>query len=271
MRRLTSAARYVGGELAALLAIVLFALVDVWPRRVPDLRRLTARRDFAATHGAMTSWLDRHFELIESEARWLHPVGRGVEDSCRTTWHRAPFSLERKPARVVCTRWVWAAFGCDGDLQSGLTALSSALSAIGWGNVRGGNWDVRGGLSQSASQMRTLSWDPGGRLAPELLPLAGRSEVLRESVHMYVSWADRAEPGDMVAPRRSRSADPARATLLYQPVEVSDDDAGVVAASALLRYDSTIMINVGADYYKNENVNARPDRLRKRLRVISGF
>jgi len=44
-----------------------------------------------------------------------------------------------------------------------------------------------------------------------------------------------------------------------------------LAARALIDHEHAITIEVSADYYQNENVNARPDRLRKRARVISGF
>jgi hypothetical protein len=272
VRRLVHAARYVVGELAALLAIVLSVVIDVWPRLVPDLRHLIARHDFAETHDALASWLDRHFELIESATPWLHPVGRRIADSCGTTWERAPFSLARVPAQVICTRRIWAAYGCDGHLQSRLTELSSTLRAIGWGNLRGGSWDVRGGLGgPSASQMRTLSWGPGGGLAHELPSLAGQSDVLRESANMYVSWADRTDPGDIVAPRSARGADPAHASLLYQPVEVGGEDEGVLAAQALLRHENTIIVGLQADYYRNANVNIEPDRLPKRFRLGRGY
>jgi hypothetical protein len=271
VRRLGDAVRYIGGELAAVFAIAFLMVSGIRPIRVPDLRRLTARPDVAEAHDVITPWLDRHFELIESEAPWLHRVGRRVEDSCRTTWRDIPpFSLERKPARVACTRRVRTSYGCDGDLQSRLTALASALSAIGWGDVRGGTWDVHGGFSRSASQMRTLSWLSARGLAHELPSLAGQSGALGKSAKIYVSWADRAEPDDTVAPPSAEAADRARATLLYQPVEVGDD-AEVLAARVRLSYENAIMIDVSADYYQNENVNARPDRLRKRLRVVSGF
>jgi hypothetical protein len=244
------------------LALALLLVSSTLPRRVPDLRRLTARRDVADARDVITSWLDGQFEQIESQAPWLHRVGRRTDDSCRTTWQEEPFSLEHTPARVACTREVRISYGCDGDLQSRLIALASALSAIGWGDVRGGTWDVHGGFGRPASQMRTLSWLP---------TLAGQSGSLRESANMYVSWAGRVEPDDVVAPRNAKAADRARATLLYQPVEVGGDDAAVLAARALLSYEHAITIEVSADYYQNENVNARPDRLRKRLRVISGF
>ena len=268
MRRLAHAARYIGGELAALLAIVLFAIADVWPRLAPDLRKLTARSEFAAAHDVLTSWLDRHFELIEAQATWLHAAGRGVEDSCRTEWRQETFSLERKPARVACTRRIWVAYGCDGDLQDRLTGLASALRAIGWGNLRGGSWDARGGLGgPSASQMRALSWEPGGGLAHELPSLAGLPDAVADSANMYLSWADRTDPGDMVAPRKAKGDDPARASLLYQPVEISGDDADVLASRALMHHGCVIKINLQADYYRNENVNAKPDRLPKRFRL----
>jgi hypothetical protein len=74
-----------------------------------------------------------------------------------------------------------------------------------------------------------------------------------------------------VAPPSAEASDRARATLLYQPAEVGGDNAGVSAARVLLSYENAIMIEVSADYYQNENVNAQPDRLRKRLRVVSNF
>jgi hypothetical protein len=110
----------------------------------------------------------------------------------------------------------------------------------------------------------------GGGLAHELPSLAGQSGALPKSANMYVSWADRAEADDMVAPRSAEADDRARANLLYQPVEVSGDEQEVLAARALRSHEYAIMIEVSADYYQNENVNARPDRLRKRVRVVNG-
>lgn len=271
MRRLADAARHVGRELAAVLALMLFAVVNVWPSRAPDLRRLTARPDIAAARSAIMSWLDRNFEVIEARAPWLRPLGRGVVDGCELNWQRATIGLSPTPPRVVCTRRIWTAYGCDGDLQSRLAALSSALGAIGWGNIRGGSWDIRGGLGPSTSQMRALSWQPGGDLAHELPSPAGQSDDPSQSADMYVSWADRTDPGDYVASRIARGSDPAHASLLYQPVEVVGERAEVLAAKALLCHENTIVIELRATYYANANVNAKPDRLRKRLRVISGL
>jgi hypothetical protein len=119
--------------------------------------------------------------------------------------------------------------------------------------------------------MRTLSWQPGGELAHELPSLAGQSDDLRKSASMNVSWADRTDPGDYAAPRSTRGTDPGRASLLYQPVDVVGERADVLAAKALLCHENTIVIELRATYYENANVNAKPDLLRKRLRVISGF
>jgi hypothetical protein len=236
------------------------------------LRGLIARRDIAQAHEVITSWLDRNFELIESQAPWLHQVGRRVEDSCRTRWQtKDPWSSERVPARVACTRRVTTSYGCDGDLQSLLLALGSALSAIGWGNVRGGTWDPRGGLRQPASEMRTLSLLSAGEVV-RVWPspsLAGRSDGLRQSANMYLSWAGRAAPDDVIAAKIAKAAERARASLMYQPVELAGDEAAALAARALVTHEHAITIEVSADYYQNDNVNARPDRLRKRLRVVS--
>lgn len=258
MHRLAHTARYIGGELAALLGIVLLAVAGLLPRLVPDLRRLIARRDFAAAHAVITSWLDRHFELIEAQAPWLRPVGRGVADSCATTWERQPFSLAREPARVVCTRTIWAAYGCDGDLQDRLTELSSTVSAVGWGYLDDDNLTVRPGrLGPSAWPKRSLSWRPaaGSRLADNVW----------ESADMDVSWADRTDPGNIVAPRTAAGADPSRASLLYQPVEIGGEDIGALAAQASRRYENTIMIELRADYYANAN------RLPRRFRLARGY
>ncbi len=88
---------------------------------------------------------------------------------------------------------------------------------------------------------------------------------------MDVSWAGRADPGNVVASTAREVADFARPSLLYQPVEIAGEDEDALAAQALADYDNAIIIELRADYYRNWNVNARPDRLRKRLRVISGF
>jgi hypothetical protein len=274
VRRIAHTARHIGGELAALLAIVLFAVVDILPRLVPDLRRLIARRDFIATHGVIQSWLDGHFELIEAAVPWLRPVGRRVADSCLTKWQREPLSLVRDPARVVCTRTIWAAYGCDGDLESRLIKLSSTLAAIGWGYLEDDNRTVRHGrLGPSAWPKRSLSWRPaaGLPLAARLPSLAGQPDYLWESADMDVSWADQTDPGNIVTPRSPGNTDPGRASLLYQPVEFGGDEVDVLVAEALLRDENTIMIELRADYYKNANVNAKPDRLPKRFRLARGY
>ncbi|HEY3903924.1 MAG TPA: hypothetical protein VGM14_08490 [Streptosporangiaceae bacterium] len=88
---------------------------------------------------------------------------------------------------------------------------------------------------------------------------------------MNVSWADRAERDDAVSSGSAKAADRARATPQYQPVEVGGDEEEALEARALLNHEHAIMIEASADYYQNENVNARPGRLRKRLRFVSNL
>lgn len=167
-----------------------------------------------------------------------------------TKWEREAFSLGRGQAEVVCTRTIWAAYGCDGDLQSRLMELSSSLSAIGWGYLEDDNRTVRQGrLGPSAWPKRSLSWRPPAGY--------GQPEALWESAEMDISWAGRTDPGNILAPPNQGDLDPARASLLYQPVDIGGEDVDALAAKALLRYENTIMIELRADYYENTNAKRR--------------
>lgn len=63
IRRLAGRIGHTAREIASIPVLVLWALLSVLPVRVPDLRRVTARDDFAVQHDLIVSWLDRHFEL----------------------------------------------------------------------------------------------------------------------------------------------------------------------------------------------------------------
>lgn len=74
---------------------------------------------------------------------------------------------------------------------------------------------------------------------------------------MDISWAGRTDPGNILAPPNQGDLDPARASLLYQPVDIGGEDVDALAAKTLLRYENTIMIELRADYYENTNAKRR--------------
>jgi hypothetical protein len=267
LQQLADRARHARREVGAAVAIAVWAITVLMPRRVPHLGRLTSSADFAAAHAVAALWLGRQLELLEVRAPWLRAAGRQIDDRCQTSTGGRAF--QRDPMSVTCTRGVWALYGFDGDLADRLYALSDALASIGWRDSGGRKVEFWARTGGPESWPRPLWWQPTAMSTPpsglETMPPAGRFGL--RSVYVQVGWASRGEPAaDAVAAwGESRTR---RAALLYQPVEVTDEDTSVLVTRALDHYQHAMFIGLHADYYLNANVFEGPDRLRKRMRVV---
>ncbi len=270
MQQLTGWSRHARRELSAAVAIAVWAITALMPRRMPDLARLTGSADFAAAHAVAALWLDRQLELLEMRAPWLRPAGRQIHDRCQTSTGSRAF--QRDPPSVTCTRGVWALYGFDGDLADRLYVVSDALASIGWRDDGGRRVQFLVRPGGPESWPRPLWWQPTAVSTPpsglETMAPAGRFGF--RSVYIQVGWASRGELGAEAVAAWGES--PARpAARKYQPVEVTGEDASVLVTRALDHYQHAIFIELHADYYLNDNVFEGPDRLRKRTRVVGGW
>jgi hypothetical protein len=116
-----------------------------WPRRVPNLARLTRTAGFGRLQSASAAWLEDSFALIERAAPWLDRAGQWTCDRCHTSWGPGSgltwFKFPRDPPSAGCGREVTVVYGFDGDLPGRLAGLAEALAAAGWGEMgHGGAW-----------------------------------------------------------------------------------------------------------------------------------
>jgi hypothetical protein len=118
-----------------LSAIPVIATLSVLPRRQFDLPRLIGSSEFLAIRSEYVPWQDRHFEVIEQGAPWLHLIGRDVHETCSGSVPRAPALLDLSPRRgpgVGCVRHVTAVYGFDGPEAERPRSLELAFSVAGW-------------------------------------------------------------------------------------------------------------------------------------------
>jgi hypothetical protein len=236
-----------------------------WPRRVPDLRRLTGDSDFRQVQSVVAAWVDRHFEMIESSAPWLDRIGCWISDHCQTSLESHPFSLPRDPPTVGCSRAKTAVYGADGDLPGRLADLSGTLSGVGWVFTEN---SVLRDLGLYESLMWPFEWSAVEGLGlPEglhAIPPSGEA-LITSWLTMGVSWTSRGQsPGLRTTRAAARSGDPGVGTAVYQPVEIGGADVDRLSSQALTRHQHAIAVGIEIVYYKNFNVNAEPGRLRKR-------
>jgi hypothetical protein len=274
---------------------LLMWLYRSWPRRVPDLARLTRTGEFGQLQSASAAWLERNFELVERGAPWLERAGCWVCDRCHTSWETGlPWlQLPRPGPWVGCGREVTVVYGFDGSLPGRLAGLAVALAAAGWGeDGYGGAWVPLRDLArpQRSEQLPEppvwpCRWSPVPGLAlPPGLEL--------ESIHSYradrgwldmgLGWVSRGgqaelvtsraagEPGDRGLPAsrdRTRALgwpdDLRTAGALYQPVEIGGTGVDQLAARALARHQHAAAIRIKIHYYPN--VTTGQQRLRRRL------
>jgi hypothetical protein len=92
--------------------------------------------------------MERHFELIETNAPWLDRIGTELRDYC---WGaaRPPGLHQGFRISVQCTRTLTVVYGFDGQLLARLDLPGEALFAAGWGQVK----NVRRGR-QPVEQLR---------------------------------------------------------------------------------------------------------------------
>lgn len=258
---------------AGALLVTLWRASRSWPRRPPDLARLTRRPDFGEFQAVAARWLDRHFELIEAAAPWLDPAGRSVLDRCRTTLGSHPFSFPRDPPSVSCDRAITVVYGFDGSVPGRLDDLAVALVAAGWGDRRGESLLPATDLGRSVPPAWPLDWAPVPALdlppGLERIP-PDRTLGLNHRLDMGIGWISRGQPAAALTTTRQLGwpGDPRVATPVHRPVEVSGPDVAGLAARALDRHSHAVAIRIEVGYYLNTNTNARNGRLRKRLRPM---
>lgn len=63
-------------------AIPVIVTLSAVPRRQFNLPRLVRSSEFLAIRDEYVPWQDRHFEVIEQGAPWLHLIGRDVHETC---------------------------------------------------------------------------------------------------------------------------------------------------------------------------------------------
>lgn len=256
----------------AALLVALWRYSRSWPRRVPDLARFTRRVCFRRLQSAAAEWADQGFDLVEQGAPWLDRSGRRVHDFCHTGLSSHPFSFPRDPPGVRCSREVTVVYGFDGHLTGRLAELAAALAAAGWTYPYGDLTNAASPAAQGASIAWPLSWAPVPRLRlPDNLKTMPpyRRLPLERWLDMGVGWASQGGAANLrTTTARNWPGDLRTATSTYRPVEVSGTSIADLASRALAGHDHALAIRVEVTYYLNTNINARPGRLRKRLRPV---
>jgi hypothetical protein len=240
-----------------MVAVTLWAN-GIWPRWVPDLRRLARDHDFRQLRSGAAVWVDRHFELVDESAPWLDRVGRWVFDRCETDRRSQSFAFPPDPPSLWCTRDVTAVYGADGNLPDRLAELRAALGGAGWTFTE--NSVLTGmGIYESVIWPFHLSG------VDRLVPPAGLETIPRLSLDMGVGWMSRDRPAELRTTTGSTlPRDLSTATATYQPLEVGATGTDRLASEAVARHQHAIAIRIGILYYYKPNVNAGPGRLRKR-------
>ena len=141
-------------------------------------------REFKIIRDDGVAWLDRHFELIEQGAPWLHRIGRDVWDTCNGSVP-SPSLFDFAPKSgpgVVCRRAVTTVYGFDGQ-ETGIPPVAQAFSAAGWEIRR-----ISGGATLAV-------WRPGEGIGypsyGEGMPPWGGKPII--APQMQVSWLSSGE------------------------------------------------------------------------------
>jgi hypothetical protein len=263
-RALTALSWPAGAVVTVLLGAILFL-----PRRVPDLARLTGSPGLGRLQAAAAAWADQNFELIESGAPWLERAGRWVSDYCETGLNSSSFRIPREPPSVTCSREITVVYGADGGLDGRLAALAAVLGTAGWGDRDGDTTAPIPDLDRRQPPEWCINWSPAGGFALpgllETMPPDHRFR-LKRWLDMGIGWISRNQPAELVTTTAAdRRGDPRTASATYQPVEIGGTAVGRLAEHALARHEHAIAIRITITYYLNANVNASPDRLRKKM------
>lgn len=266
-------------ELSTIPLTVLRAAI---PRRQFNLPRLAGSGGFLAIRGEYTAWQDRHFEVIEQGAPWLHLMGRDVYETCGGGVPRPPvldFSPRRGPG-VSCARNVTAVYGFDGPEADRLRSLELAFPVAGWETGRRetkGSWaDIYDAVLACAPDALpahrawmayrdvNLEWQPGAVIGrPSYgagVPPWGDGRPPFQP-RMRVCWLSAGQAiratGD---PNRASSA-----TRNLLPLENSDVQLPELLDGALRRHDHALSVTMELTYYANVSPLRRPYRIRRYL------
>lgn len=224
-----------------------------WPTFIPDLGRFTRSAAFRDRQVTASTWINRHFSLIEQGAPWLDRAGAEVRDYCTagagnrfTAGWVAGHTFPATPS-VGCYRHMAVVYGFDGALGARLPELANALLFMaGWGEQsehfwQAGRWTHAKVAIQrlpEAGGRRNASWDPVPALERpadmEIVPWNPRN---REHLpHLVIAWASHRGPGipdGLSAGYFGPVRDDLAANPRYQPVDISDEDIGALQARAL--------------------------------------
>ena len=249
---------------AGLMAIVGAMLI---PRRLPDLRRLTASDGFVAAQAGAADWTRALFALIEERAAWLHLTGRRVNDSCQLEVIPT-LDIELPIIGVQSDRWVVRVYGADGPIRHRLTDLGAILAAAGCEEFFLGVTSGYGPLESALSPTNGRWRDPrrAGSEDEDAVPPAGLTQY--RSVH--VGWTSRGEPpnskhtldGRYRAGGPAEPDPPAKANhferAFERAVETAYADIDELAARALAGHEHAIAITLQLCYYANPDIRRHP-------------
>jgi hypothetical protein len=246
--------------IAGLPFMVFLFIINFWPRWVPDLARFTRGAGFRQLHAAWADWLNRNFELIESEAPWLDRAGSRVSDYCQT--HQASIgggldwgSIPRPPAMVRCKREVTAVYGFDGSLRDRLAGLSATIAAAGWEELSYAT------LLGELARREENGDSPGSPIVWVSWSFIGDFGLLPAPSHVGMStrWISRGQSaGQLGLPDT-----PASANAVCRPAGIAGADICDLAAQALASHEHALAIGLTAHYYPNADTT--DDHFRKRL------
>jgi hypothetical protein len=242
---------------------------------VPDLRRFTRTGTFRGFQSAGASWVERNFRLIESGVPWLVRTGCRVTDRCQTEFAMRgahPITARWEPPGVRCDRDVTVGYGLDGDLASKLTDLAAVLARAGWGELHDDTTIPIADLAARVPPVWPVRWSPvPGNAHPaalETMPPDRRFD-LKYWIEMAIGWSSGEWHADLeTTPALVRTDERGAATVMYHPVEVAGPAISDLAQGALAGHEHAVVIRISVCYYLNPNANARPGRLRKRLRPV---
>lgn len=267
-------------ELGAIPVIVIASGI---PRRQFNLPGLVASSEFLAIRSEYVAWQNRHFEVIEQGAPWLHLVGRDVHETChgRVPRSRGLFDLSPRPGPTVgCGRDVTAVYGFDGPETDRLHSLELAFPVSGWEIGRRdmtGSWaDIDDAALAGppdtlplhhrwmAYRDTNLTWRPSAAIGHpsygEGSPPWGDDRppfVPR----MRVSWLRAGE--EITATRDTNRT--SSVTRNHLPLENSDVQHPELLEEALRRHDYAMSVTMELSYYVNYSPRSRPHRVRRYL------
>jgi len=267
-----------------LSAAPVIAAMSAVPRRQFNLPWLVGNSEFTAIRTEYAAWQDRHFEVIERGAPWLHLIGRDVYETCSGGVPRSPALFELSPRRgpaVGAARHVTAVYGFDGGEAERLRSLELAFPVAGWetGWTRDltGSWaDISDGVLARAPDVlpahrqwmayryANMQWRPGEVIGHP--SFGGGTPPWGDgrppfAPHMRVSWLS---AGQEITARR----DPHRTGIVTRnrlPLENSEVQLPELLEEALRWHDHAMAVTMDLSYYANLSPRNRPHRVRRYL------